>query len=302
MVGIAIINYKTYQKTLECIESIRKTTNLPYKIYLLDNGSGNESAEILSHAFQDSSDVECIISEENHGYARGNNICIQRMRTDGCDIGIISNNDIICDLYSIDTLVQDMKNNPNYILIGPKIVDPNGKFQKSIKKKEYGRVEYLHKSTYLSNFHKKAIQKEINEASRISELESVSWVSGAFFIFDIAKMEQIGDFDPATFLFFEEYILGSKSKRKNFLLGYDPRVKVFHYHAFSTGGGVNIVSKIAADRSEQYFFKHYTDVSKLFLFILRMIRLFEVLFTFGKKKDIESIKKYLDERKLPLSQ
>ena len=68
MVGIAIINYKSYKKTIECIESIRKTTNSLFKIYLLENGSNDESAEILFNEYKNSQDVHLIISDVNHGY------------------------------------------------------------------------------------------------------------------------------------------------------------------------------------------------------------------------------------------
>lgn len=47
MLGIAIINYNTYKKTIECIDSIRKVMGTDYKIYLLDNYSPNNSGTIL---------------------------------------------------------------------------------------------------------------------------------------------------------------------------------------------------------------------------------------------------------------
>lgn len=302
MIGIAIINYKTYGKTIDCIESIRKTVKTPYKIYLLDNGSGNESAQILTEHYASAEDVMCIISSENHGYARGNNICIKYMREDGCKYGIISNNDIICDEYSVDTLIGDLKDNHDYLLVGPKIVDPQGNFQKSVKIRPYGKLEYLFKSTYLANFVRKEIKRENEQISVLNKFVDSSWVSGAFFAFDLDKMERAGDFDPSTFLFFEEYILSCRAIKCGYKLGYDPRVKVYHYHGASTGGGVNIISKIAADKSERYYLKKYLNCGSMFLTIVKMIRMCEVLFTFGKKRDWRSIKKYYAEVKRPLGE
>ena len=145
MVGIAIINYKTYQKTIECIDSIRENLTMPYKIYLLDNGSGNESAEVLRCTYENAEDIRLIIEEKNHGYARGNNICIDNMRRDGCKVGIISNNDIICTADSIQNLVKDLEENEGYLLIGPKILNHMGFFQKSVKIQKYSEIEYLKK-------------------------------------------------------------------------------------------------------------------------------------------------------------
>ena len=300
MIGIAIINYKTYEKTIDCIESIRRTTKNQYKIYLLDNGSENESAHILGKLYAGAADVEFIISKENYGYARGNNICIRHMRNDGCEFVVISNNDIICEDNSVDTLIDDLKEHSEYLLVGPKIVDPIGVFQPSVKITPYGKIEYLLKSTYLANLYKNGIRKEREQLKRLCEFVEVSWVSGAFFAFDLKKLGNVGDYDPTTFLFYEEYILSKRAVKLGYKLGYDPKVKVYHFHGASTGGGVNIISKIAADRSERYYLKRYSNWGSVFLHTVKMIRLCEVLFTFGKKQDWSSIRKYCSEVKKPL--
>ena len=292
MVGIAIINYKTFKKTIECINSIRDTIMSDYKIYLLENGSDNESASILEETYIDADDVELIISDKNHGYARGNNICINKMIEDGCDVAVISNNDIICSDNAIDLLVEDLKNNKDYIIFGPRIVSPDGIFQNSVKENRYTNFEYLKKSTYLANFFKKEITQENRKNEMINKKTDVSWVSGAFFACDLPKMREIGFFDKNTFLFFEEYILSEKAIKKGYKLGYEPNAIVVHYHAVSTGGGLNIVSKKFADESEMYYFKTYTNKSKMFMIALRMIRSLEVIYTFGKRKEWKSIKYY----------
>ena len=295
MVGIAVINYKTYNKTIECINSIRETTKTPYKVFLLDNASPNESAEILKNEYANSNDVELILSNTNEGYAKGNNICIDKMVECGCDYGVISNNDIICKQKTIDTLIGDLRNNEGFIAVGPKIQLPNGEYQKSVIVKKYGKLEYLRKSTYLYNFHKGKVENEKREIKKINSFSKVSWISGAFFAFDVKKMMQIEKFDPETFLFFEEYILSKKASDKGYLIGYDPNVEVIHDHAFTTGGGLNIDAKISADKSEMHYMKNYSDNGKLYIAILKFIRKMEVFFTFRKKGDYESIRKYKKE-------
>lgn len=297
MVGIAIINYKTFQKTIECINSIRNTMKEEYKIYLLENGSNNESVDILKSQYFNAEDVDLIISDTNHGYARGNNLCITKMIEDGCNIAIISNNDIICSNNAIDTLVQDLNNNAEYLLVGPKIVSPEGIFQNSVKGKKYTSVEYLKKSTYLANFFGPEIKEEHKKNELLHELTEVFWVSGAFFACNLEKMNEIGLFDKNTFLFFEEYILAEKAFSKGYKLGYDPKAVVMHYHAVSTGGGLNIVSKKIADQSEKYYFNTYTKKSKIFMLTLKIVRSLEVLYTFGKRRDWDSIKYYFSKSK-----
>lgn len=95
------------KKTIDCIESIRQYVNMGYKIYLLDNASPNKSGSILS--------------KENLGYARGNNVCINKMIEDQCKYGIVSNNDIVFGP-NIGKLIGDLRENDN-LKIG--LFDPN---------------------------------------------------------------------------------------------------------------------------------------------------------------------------------
>ena len=292
MIGIAIINYNSFEKTIECVESIRKTTNIPYKIFLLDNASVNESAKILSEHFCCDDDIELIVSKENLGYAKGNNLCIDRMIEENIDYGIISNNDIICTKNVIDNLIDDLKNNDSFLLVGPRMESPSGEYQKTIKLKECGKLEYLQTNTYLANLHKKKLKKEMDRIKSIKDFCEVKWVSGAFFAFSVKKMQMIGKFDSNTFLYYEESVLAKRAEKKGFLLGYNPNLLVKHYHSYSTGGWMNINSKIAADTSERYYQTNYTNNGKIFLFLLRMIRRIEVIYSFGKKRDYNSIKCY----------
>ena len=293
MIGIAIINYKSYQKTIECINSIRQSVNQSYKIYLLENASPNESAQILTKLYCNATDIELIISKENTGYARGNNLCIEHMRRDGCLFGIISNNDILCLADTIECLISDLKKNPKCLLVGPKIVDPQNCFQQSVKLEKYNKWVYLKRSTIIAKLFRKEEECEFELVKKIKKLRRVFWVSGAFFAFSIKNMDEIGGLDPNTFLYFEEYILAEKADRAGFYRMYDPTVTVIHDHGFSTGGGLNILSKIAATQSEQYYLKQYYSECKVYVKLVNLVRFIEVLISFGKRRDISAIITYI---------
>lgn len=299
MVGIAIINYNTYEKTLDCIDSIRQYTTVPYKIYLLDNASPNESAAILGEAYKSSPDVVFIASEENLGYARGNNLCMEYMVNDGYDYCLISNNDILCHDGTIDKMYECLVNNSEYAIVAPKIKGIDGKFQDSFKIKKPSKIEYLQQNTYFANFFKKKNGDRKIEHNSITDFSEVYWVSGAFFMCNLENMKQIGYFDPYTFLFYEESILSYKCQKAKYKIGYLPSIEVTHYHAVSTGGGINIVTKTENFRSELYYWKMYENAGKAFLCLLYRIRLLEVTYTFAKKKSIKEIRDfYRDGRKM----
>ena len=48
MIGIAIVNYKTWETTLRCVASIERVCTRPFHIYLVDNHSPNDALRALS--------------------------------------------------------------------------------------------------------------------------------------------------------------------------------------------------------------------------------------------------------------
>lgn len=133
MLGIAIINYNQPQKTIDCVNSIFKTVKSDYKIYLLDNNSTDNSYEILYSEYKNQSRVDFFKSNINTGYANGNNLCIEKAKKDGCEYILISNNDIIFDENTVDTLLERIKTT-DCLAIAPALKSPNGAHQQNIKK------------------------------------------------------------------------------------------------------------------------------------------------------------------------
>ncbi len=90
-----ILNYQKYSETLTCVESIRRQSYQNKKIIIVENGSGNESWEILNKHYADSDDVILIQSERNLGFAKGNNLGIRYAnKTLHCDYAFVVNSDV----------------------------------------------------------------------------------------------------------------------------------------------------------------------------------------------------------------
>ncbi len=294
MLGIAIINYNQYEKTIDCVNSVFETARgIDYKIYLLDNCSPNGSFDILRREYGENPIVDCFQSEKNLGYARGNNLCIEKALADGCDYILISNNDIVFEKGAINLLLRDIKSR-DCLLIGPALKTPAGKYQISVKPFAPSFKEYVFSETYFSNFDRK---KKYKSRFFPHEFSYVYWVSGAVFMADIKLFEKIGFFDPATFLYFEEYIISEKAKRAGLKLGFEPTASVIHYHGASTGGNANYFTRLENLKSELYFFKNYLGAPKSRLKTIRFIRCLEVLFTFTKERKVKDAFKFIKNSK-----
>ena len=120
MIGILILNYKKYQVTADCIRSVLDTGDgLDYHIYVLDNGSGNDSIACLQAQFPNNPRITWMESAENTGYARGNNQMLSRARKDGCTAAVITNSDIVFLPGTLQQLAADIAE--GHPIVGPRL-------------------------------------------------------------------------------------------------------------------------------------------------------------------------------------
>ena len=301
MLGIIIINFNKYEKTVDCIKSIFDTVKSDYKIYLLDNCSANKSLEILNNLYKDNPRVEIIESKENLGYARGNNLCLKKAEKDGCDYALISNNDIVYLENAVEILLDVIKSG-EYLLVGPRSYSPDGRMQTSVKKNKPTFSEYMKFSTYLTNLVPRKQKVEFFTNLQPMRFSQVYWISGSSFIADMKKFKEIGYFDPYTFLYFEEYIISEKAVKSGMKIAYEPKAQVIHYHGASTGGAANLFTRIENFKSECYMFAKYQKLPYHKLRSIRNIRCLEVLFSFIKERKIKDAITFVKQSKKILKQ
>lgn len=297
MIGILILNYKKYQVTADCIRSVLQTAgDLDYRIYVLDNGSGNDSLARLQAEFADCPTITWMESQENTGYARGNNLMLQKARRDGCSAAVITNSDIVFLPGTLQQLAADVA--AGHPIVGPRLQYPNGRLQGSVKLRPYTYTEYLQTETYLHNLTPKSKLQALRRQPTAAQ--AVYWLSGAVFAVDVAVFEQLGDFDPYTFLYFEEYILSERCKAQGIALWFDPTVTALHCHGASAGGAANLFTRLENLRSELYFLHIYRHWSQAKLRTVRFVRCLEVLFTFGKLGQWADARTFLRQSKILL--
>ena len=75
-IAVIILNYLTWQETLQEVEAVKPLlAPYPHEIIVVDNASPNDSVERLTEQAQDR--FTLLRSEDNRGYASGNNIGLQ---------------------------------------------------------------------------------------------------------------------------------------------------------------------------------------------------------------------------------
>lgn len=253
---IIILNYGTYQLTIDLVKQIReKLIYSNYQIMVIDNNSQNESAKVLA----DHANVYGYIfyaNTANTGYAAGNNIGIRYSIEHDYDYSWILNSDV--DIRSGDVLsrmVLDAQKDKSIGCVGPMIFNADGSICPP-----YCRRPSVWSMT-LGIVNEKRYRK-----TQIYKSRKVYRVYGCCMLLDNSAMAAVDCMDESTFLYSEEAILAERLLAKGFSVYYDAEVSITHKGS---------TSKKREDKARKYFL--IRETKKSLEIYLREYRGFSVL-------------------------
>jgi len=118
-VWLIVLNWNGADDTVECVESCLKVDYDPYQVLIVDNHSDDNSVEILNRRFPN---VPLIVSDENVGYAGGNNIGIKYAMNRGAEYVFLLNNDVVVEPTVLSKLVAGIRSVPRATIAAPKVL------------------------------------------------------------------------------------------------------------------------------------------------------------------------------------
>ena len=246
-IGFVILHYKTFDDTRNCVESIlRNVPNAP--IIVVDNGSCNGTGEKLKKLYKESTDVTVLISNDNLGFANGNNKGIRFLRRKYLPkFVVVMNNDTLIKQTNFIEIVKNEYESSNFAVLGPQIITRDGlnnsnpveyvvdrKSKASvllIKRKIKLLLNKLHLNRFLHD-----VGTSIKHEGKYNNLQRYENVKlhGACWIFSDKFFEKYDGINKSTFLYFEEDILYLETRRKGLKTVYNPDLIVTHLEDSST--------------------------------------------------------------------
>jgi GT2 family glycosyltransferase len=228
---IVIVNYKTAQLTINCLESLQPEIAAlrGVQVAVVENGSGD--AEILGAAIRDrvwTDWVQLTVSERNGGFAYGNNLAIRPALESASppDYVILLNSDTEVFPRAIRTLLEFMQSRPDVGIAGSSFENADGtdwpiafRFITALSELEHGmRLGLV--SRLLKNH---CVARTMGK-----ETASVDWVAGACMAIRRKVFQDIGLLDEGYFLYFEEVDFCLRARRAGWPCWYVPQSRVMH--------------------------------------------------------------------------
>jgi GT2 family glycosyltransferase len=214
-----ILNYKEANDTLRCVRSLRESSYRWQFVVVVDNDSDDRSASALVSGLPA---TMLITSEQNLGYAGGNNLGISHALEHGADFVWILNPDTEVRPETLERMVRTMNEYPEIGIAGCRVL--NGRNGGETIWFNGGRIDW---STGARTSHMDSGRPD--SEVRADQIHDVDYVTGASMLVRREVFDDIGLLPERYFLYFEETDFNVRAHRRGWRLVVDPRARLLHY-------------------------------------------------------------------------
>lgn len=234
-VGVVIVNFRTPELTLKCVESIiRFEVCPPEAIVVVENCSGDNSFDILSASLPRG--VRVHLTEKNAGFGAGVNAGMSAI--DARYVLVLNP-----DTYFIDSSFKHasaiLDEEPQVGIAGLDLVYPGGERQWSART-FYSMFDIALRRTFLGrmSFFKERVERHLMAKSWMKGAAfSTDWVMGTGFLVRKSVFDSIGGMDEDYFLYMEDVDLCARVWKSGYRVVCVPGATLVHDHQRSSAAG-----------------------------------------------------------------
>lgn len=215
MVSIITVNYNETATTCALLNSIRQQTYPDVEIIVVDNASRPDPAPIFQAQYPE---VTFIRSEQNLGFAGGNNLALSAAR--GTYLFFV-NNDAELTVGCIESLLQLLKEQPQAGIVSPLICFP--------PLPPPGLVQYAG-MTRVSPFtgRNRTLGDHEMDQGQFSAPAHTGYAHGAAMMVPRKVLDQVGSMWNGFFLYYEELDWCERIRKAGYEVWIEPRARVIH--------------------------------------------------------------------------
>ncbi len=213
------LNWRQPQLTLECVQALR-SLHTHVDILVIDNGSGDNSAEILAAGL---APAELVCLPNNVGFAAGSNHGLRYAIEQGYTYALLLNNDAFPSADMLDQLLAETSDDT--ALLTPVIY-----YEAQPNRIWYGGAR-RHKHTL--NLRDR-LQNQIDSGQITTH--DVDYVLGTCVFVNLAAVAKVGLLDERYFMYFEDLDWSPRFQSAGYRVRLVAPAKLYHRVAVSTGG------------------------------------------------------------------
>jgi N-acetylglucosaminyl-diphospho-decaprenol L-rhamnosyltransferase len=242
VVSIIIVSFNAQADLVRCLASLHAAPPAAsHDIVVVDNESADGSAD----AARRWPDVRVIESGANVGFARAANIGI---RASAGSHLLLLNSDTSVPAGAIDRLLRILDAHPGAAVIGPRLVDADGRAELS-----FGRM--------IGPFHElgqKWLARRPAAVDRVTRrAHTPDWVSGACLLVRRADAEAVGLLDERYFMYAEDVDFCAAIRARGRRVLFTPEVEVMHLRGRSAASAPAATNRAYRRSQIAFYAKHH---------------------------------------------
>jgi GT2 family glycosyltransferase len=233
-VAVVLVNWKTANETIACIESLMASEYPVWRIYVVDNASNDGSCDAIKEAHPQ---TQVIQSSRNLGYAGGFNLGRLRALEDGADYIWLLNNDTVVDPNTLGVLLEAGAD------LGPTILSPRINYMDRPEVIWYsgGGLDWRMKTYHID-------QGSAN-LERTTPV-AAEWATGCAMLFSSEIAQRVGAMDERYFLYLEDVDWCLRARDLGVSIYCIPKARILHCVSTS-------VEKLASHHVDYYSWRNY---------------------------------------------
>ena len=220
-VNLFVLNWNGRDLILDCLSSLEKITYPNVKVYVIDNGSSDNSVTAIRNQFPD---YEIIELPENYGFSRGNNAGFELVKQKA-DYTIFLNNDTIVDPNFVEPLINAMESNSTVKQSTPKIF-----YADNLDYIWFGGGKVSLWAGWIRHL---GIRQK--DSMQFSFDRNVDYATGCCVCMRTVDFESIGMFDESFLMYGEDVDLSLRFRKQGGQILFVPESKIWHKVSSSIG-------------------------------------------------------------------
>ena len=220
-VAVIIVTYNAQDRINECIDSVKKQTypKDKFKIFIIENNSSDNTLAIIKTQYPE---IDLTINDYNAGFAKGNNIGIQKATNENYEYIVLLNDDTVVDSQWLEKLVAKAETEQKIGSVQSLI------FLYSDKRKintTGGAMHYLGFG-YCNNY--------LEDIDQITHFPTeIAYSGGVSVLYKADVLKKIGAFDDLFFMYHEDFDLGWRIRLAGYKNVLEPESVCYHKYSFS---------------------------------------------------------------------
>lgn len=247
--SIIVVSYNARADLANCLASLRAAPPAAtHEVIVVDNASTDGSDTLAADA-----GVRVIRLPENRGFAAGNNVGIRASRG---GVLLLLNSDTLVPPGAIDRLLAVLTAHPDVAVVGPRLVDGQGRRELS-----FGRMITPLNERRQQRLMRRLERGDPSARTHVDALTSrehhPDWVSGACLLVRRDAAEAVGLLDERYFMYTEDVDFCAAIRARHQRVLFTPEVEVVHLRGRSAAAAPAATRRAYEQSHLAFYRKHH---------------------------------------------